>query len=177
MSSFGDTVLIVDWCSCCHHSSPLEEQMCKFWQLLGNQIVNFCLIYIQSLQFYFFSSMMLIFVVLFFIRLFVRKGYFTGIVCITDPFVLWWTDVKTKATEKSSGIPRRWLGGLEPLPLAYGLRNKRARMRQNMVFSTKKIRKNFWGHPPSQSLPSVGRGYPRPTPHPLGACRTSTLPF
>jgi len=33
------------------------------------------------------------------------------------------------------------MGGLEPLPLAYGLRNKRVRMRQNMVFSTKNTKK------------------------------------
>jgi len=29
--------------------------------------------------------------------------------------------------------------GLEPLPLAYDLRNKRIRKRQNMVFSTEKF--------------------------------------
>ena len=43
------------------------------------------------------------------------------------------------------------LGGLEHLPLAYGLRNKRARMRQNMVFSTKNTKK-FSGDSPLPRL-------------------------
>jgi len=56
--------------------------------------------------------------------------------------------------------------GLEPLPLAYVFRNKRVRMRQNMVFSTKNTKKFSWeGHTPS------------PTPHPFGACGTSTPPI
>jgi len=57
-------------------------------------------------------------------------------------------------------------GGLEPFPLAYDLRNKRVRMRQNMVFSTTKIRKNFLGR---------GHRYPSPRLIRLGACRTSYL--
>jgi len=39
------------------------------------------------------------------------------------------------------------MGGLEPLPWAYDLRNKRVRMRQNMVFSTTQNTKNFLGRP------------------------------
>jgi len=65
--------------------------------------------------------------------------------------------------------------GLKPLPLAYDLRNKRARKRQNMVFSTKNT-KNFLGRgraPFPDPSPS-GEG---DTPHPLGACSTSTPPF
>ena len=38
-------------------------------------------------------------------------------------------------------------GGLEPLPLAFDLRNKRVRMRQNMVFSTQNTN-NFLGSLP-----------------------------
>ena len=60
-----------------------------------------------------------------------------------------------------SGVPRR---GLEPLPVAYDLRNKRVRMRQNMVFSIKNT-KNFLSADPSPS----GKGIPLPTPHPLSA--------
>ena len=62
--------------------------------------------------------------------------------------------------------------GLEPLPLAYDLRNKRARMHQNMVFSTK-IRKIFCGEaqPPPQTLPVVGRGTPPPHVHRLRRLR------
>jgi len=59
------------------------------------------------------------------------------------------------------------LGGLEPLPLAYDLRNKRVRMRQNMAFSTKNT-KNFLvrGTAPSPDSSSSGEGdtpYPRLT--------------
>jgi len=36
------------------------------------------------------------------------------------------------------------LGGLEPLPMVYDLRNERVRMPQNMIFSTKNTKK-FWG--------------------------------
>jgi len=53
-------------------------------------------------------------------------------------------------------------GRLEPLPLAYDLRNKRVRKRQNMVFSTKNT-KNFPSPDPSPS----GKGdtlSPVPTP-------------
>jgi len=55
--------------------------------------------------------------------------------------------------------------GLEPLPLAYGLRNKSVTMRQNMVFSTKKY-EQFSGDSPSPDAST-----------PLGACRTSTPPI
>ena len=50
-------------------------------------------------------------------------------------------------------------GVLEPLPLAYGLRNKRARMRQNMVFSTKNT-KNFLETAPSPDPSLSGEGSP-----------------
>jgi len=43
----------------------------------------------------------------------------------------------SNSLHEHSGIPRRGLGGLEPLPLAYDLRNKHAKKCQNMVFSTK----------------------------------------
>jgi len=49
-----------------------------------------------------------------------------------------------------SGVPRRGLGGLEPLPLAYGLRNKRVRMRQNMGTAPS----------PCPSLSGEGEGIP-----------------
>ena len=55
--------------------------------------------------------------------------------------------------------------GSEPLPLAYGLRNKRVRMRQNMAFSTKNT-KHFLGTVPSPD-PSISReGIPAPHAHP-----------
>ena len=39
--------------------------------------------------------------------------------------------------------------GLEPLTLAYDLRNKRVRMPQNRVFSTQNTKKIMgWGHSP-----------------------------
>ena len=37
-----------------------------------------------------------------------------------------------------SGIPRRGLGGLEPLPLAYDLRNKRQKASQYAIFNKKR---------------------------------------
>jgi len=50
-------------------------------------------------------------------------------------------------------------GGLEHLSLAYDLRNKRVRMRQNMVFSTKNTTHFLGrGHTPSQTLPPIGEG-------------------
>jgi len=63
-----------------------------------------------------------------------------------------------------SAAYRGGVRGLKPLPLAYDLRNKRVRMRQNMVFSTKSTKK-FIGraHPPPQTLPYWGR---IPTPYP-----------
>ena len=73
----------------------------------------------------------------------------------------------------TSGVPRR---GLEPLPLAYGLRNKCVRMRQNMVFSTKNT-KHFLGTDPSPDPSLSGEAIPPPRPHHLGACRTSTPPI
>jgi len=60
--------------------------------------------------------------------------------------------------------------GLEPLPLAYDLRNKRVRMRQKCVVFTKKYEK-FSGEAPSPDPSPVGI----PMPHPLGACGTSTV--
>ena len=57
-----------------------------------------------------------------------------------------------------SGVPRRGLGELEPLPLAYDLRNKRFQMRQNMVFSTKKY----------QIFSGKGAQPPLPDPFPSG---------
>jgi len=49
------------------------------------------------------------------------------------------------------------IGGLEPLPFAYDLRNKRVNKRQNMVFSTKNTKKiGDGGTAPS----TVGRGMP-----------------
>jgi len=65
----------------------------------------------------------------------------------------------------ASGVPRR---RLEPLPLAYGLRNKRDRMHQNMVFSTKNTRSFLRRGPAPLHLP---------TSHPLGACGISTPPI
>jgi len=71
------------------------------------------------------------------------------------------------------------LGWLQPLPLAYDLRNKRARKRQNMVFSTKNTKKNSGeGHSPlPRPLPQWGRGIPPPHSLPLGACGTLTPPI
>ena len=64
----------------------------------------------------------------------------------------------------SSGVPRRGLGGLEPLTLAYDLRNKRGKKRQNMVFSTKKYEKIFWvvGTTPSPGPSPSGEGISPP---------------
>jgi len=63
-----------------------------------------------------------------------------------------------------SGLRRRGLGwGLEPLPLAHDLRNKRVRMRQNIPIGL-----IFWGGA------QWWGGFPFPPPHPLGACGTST---
>ena len=59
------------------------------------------------------------------------------------------------------------LGGLEPLPLAYDLRNKRVRMRQNMVFSTKST--NFFSGEGHSPLPTPSREGDTPSPF-------STLP-
>jgi len=58
--------------------------------------------------------------------------------------------------------------GLEPLPLAYDLRNTHVRMHQNMFFSNKNM-KNFLesGHIPfTRPIPQWGGGYPLSTPHP-----------
>jgi len=76
----------------------------------------------------------------------------------------------------NSGVPRRGLGGLEPLPLAYDLRNKRIRMRQNMVFSTK-ICKIFCGGVTVPPDPSPVGTPSYPCPNPFGACCTSTPPI
>ena len=81
-------------------------------------------------------------------------------------------------------LQRQWrteegVRGLEPLPLAYGLRNKRVRMHQKRHFQ-QTIRKIFWGgaQPPPQTLPPVGREISSPhTPTPLAACGTSTPPI
>jgi len=70
----------------------------------------------------------------------------------------------------TSGVPNRGLGGgLEPLPLANDLRNKRVRKRQNMIFSTK-IRNIFWAvsTAPSPDPSPVGGLYMEgDTPSPL----------
>jgi len=68
------------------------------------------------------------------------------------------------------------LGGSEPLPLAFDLRNKRVRMRQNMVFSTKNTKHLLErGHSPfPRHFPQWRWVYPIPTPHPLGASGIST---
>jgi len=47
----------------------------------------------------------------------------------------------SQTIEGVSGVPRRRLGELEPLPLAYDLRNKHVRTRRNMAFSTKNTKK------------------------------------
>jgi len=62
---------------------------------------------------------------------------------------------------------QREVRGLIPLPLAYDLRNKRVRMRQNMVFSKKNM-KNFLGrgHNPIPDLSPSGDGDTPSTPHP-----------
>jgi len=74
--------------------------------------------------------------------------------------------VRVWGVAPASGVPRR-LEGLEPLPLACDLRNKRVRMRQNMVFSTKKYEK-FSGegtHPsPSADPPLSAPAAPSPLP-------------
>ena len=59
-----------------------------------------------------------------------------------------------------------WVGG-RTLPLACDLRNKRDRMRQNMVFSTKKYERvsGERTQPPAQTLPPVGRGISPPQTH------------
>jgi len=49
------------------------------------------------------------------------------------------------------------LRGLEPLPLAYDLRNKRVRMRQKCGIFNKKYEKNF-GEGPSPDLSPMGTG-------------------
>jgi len=65
--------------------------------------------------------------------------------------------------------------GLEPLPLAYDLRNKRVRMRRNMVLSTKNTKNS--GHSPSPTLPQWRGGYRFQRPTSLGACGTSNPPI
>ena len=85
-------------------------------------------------------------------------------------------DQLARSVHTCSGVPRRGLGGLEPLPLAYDLRNKRVRKRQNMVFSTKNT-KHFLGkraQPPSQTLLQWRGDTPSP---PFGACGISTPPI
>ena len=67
----------------------------------------------------------------------------------------------TPKSPPHSGVPRRGLGGLETLPLAYDLRNKRVRMCQNMAFSAKNT-KNFLGR----------RHRPLPRPFPNGEGNT-----
>jgi len=69
--------------------------------------------------------------------------------------------------------------GLEPFRLAYDLRNKRARMHQNRVFSTKNTKKNFGsGHSPlPRPFASGEEDTPSPRPTPFGACWTSTPPI
>jgi len=54
--------------------------------------------------------------------------------------------------------------GLEPLPLAYDVKNKRVRERQNMVFSTKNT-KNYLGRGHS-SLPDPSPNGEGDTPSP-----------
>jgi len=68
--------------------------------------------------------------------------------------------------------------GLEPLPLAYDLRNKRVRMRQNMVFSTK-IGKIFWRGrtAPFPDTSPMERVYSLPKPHPSAPAASRPLPF
>jgi len=65
--------------------------------------------------------------------------------------------------QTDSGVPRRGLRGVRTPPLAYDLRNKRARMRQNMIFSTKN-KKNFMerGHIPLPRPFPTGEGIPPP---------------
>jgi len=68
------------------------------------------------------------------------------------------------------------VSGLEPLPLAYDLRNKRFRMRQNMVLPTKNIKKLSGARERAQTLSRPflqwGGAYPFPRRTLLGA-----LPF
>jgi len=99
---------------------------------------------------------------------------------ISPPNSTTFLSINTSKLAIGSGVPRRRLGGLEPLPLAYDLRNKRVRMRQNMVFSTTKIRKIFWGWgtAPFPDPSPVGRGMPPPHVTPLSAPAASRpLPF
>ena len=65
--------------------------------------------------------------------------------------------------------------GLEPLQLAYGLRNKSVRMPQKMVFSTKNTKK-LWGgaQPTPQTFPRWGGDTPAHALSPPGARGTST---
>ena len=67
--------------------------------------------------------------------------------------------------------------GLEPLPLAYDLRNKHQNASKYGIFN-KKYKKNFWeGHSPLPR-PPVGGGYPLShASSPLGVCGTSTPPI
>ena len=72
-----------------------------------------------------------------------------------------------------SGVPRRGLGGLEPLPLVYDLRNIRVRIRQNMIFSTTKT-KTFLGRahsPLPRPFLQWGEGTPSTMPHSLRRLR------
>ena len=55
-------------------------------------------------------------------------------------------------------------GGLEPLPLPYDLRNKRVRMRQNMVFSAKKYEQFSGEGAESDPFPSADGDTPSPHP-------------
>ena len=94
---------------------------------------------------------------------------------------------------KCSSVAYRGEGyrGLEPLPLAYDLRNKRVRMHQIVVFSTKNMKNCLLRNTNAKNLPSLsGEGVPSPSgegvgrgissPHalpPFGACGTSTPPI
>jgi len=69
--------------------------------------------------------------------------------------------------------------GVRIPPLACDVRNKRVRMRQNVVFSTKNT-ENFLvrGQPPPQTLPPVGRGNtPSPYPPLSAPAEPRPLPF
>ena len=91
--------------------------------------------------------------------------------CLAQACVTQW-----RTEERIRGVRTLWL---EPLPLACDLRNKRVRMRQNMVFSTKNT-ENFLvrGHSSlPRPFPQWGGGYPLNRPTTLGACGTWTPPI
>jgi len=85
-----------------------------------------------------------------------------------------WFRIMRRDRDAEEGV-----GGVEPLPSAYALRNKRVRMPQNMVFSTKNTKQILVrGHSPlPRPFSRWGGGYPSPCLIPLAFAAPRPLPF